>query len=149
MSSSIISLLFAGLSSSTKSYTLKKITDMLDSESIKYNVVKNRFDLGYSTGCRVSFDGSDIIVSVQTSPNIAGDSFCETALIRDGNMLYIPQIGYSDCIRHIEPLNFLCHIRELKNLITGRDSITFNDSISSVESSTNPTSESSFDSEIE
>ena len=125
---SLLSALF-GLSGDTKSYGLKKITDILDSEEIKYRIVRSRFDQLYSTACRVSFEGSDIVVSVQTSPNVAGDAFCETSILNEHGLLNIPSIGYTDCVRHTEPLNFLVHIRGLKDLVTNHHSNTFSDGL--------------------
>lgn len=110
---------------SYESYSLRKVTDMLKAENINYTIVKNKLDGVYYTACRVSFTNSDICVSVQTNPSVAGSSFCETAILNGEGLLYISSLGYYDVIRHNEPSDFLEHIKTLKNNVSGRMARSF------------------------
>ena len=71
----------------------------------------------YATGCRLIFHDSKYSLSVQTDASVAGDSFCETALICDDNIMYDGTLGYNDVIRHYDIEDFENHLIELFRLI--------------------------------
>lgn len=115
--------------SQLRSYALKRITDFLDSENYTYSVHKHsRYDTLYASGCYIEFPESNISLSVQTNPSIAGSSFCESALgVKDRGVVYIQSLGYSDVVRHDDLENFVDHIRDLKTKVENRNADSFND----------------------
>lgn len=111
------------------SYTLKKVSSILDTEGFVYKVTHIQNDGFYSTGCRVSFPNTDVILSVQTNPGIAGPNFAQTAVLNSEGILYIPSLGYDAAVidhEELEPL--MTHIRELKTSLDGRNAVDFPDS---------------------
>ena len=111
-----------------KSYSLKKITDILDKEDISYDIVQGCYDIGFcTTGCRITFEGSDFCLSVQTHPSITNEYFCESCLQTNKGVVYCDSLGYDSTVLFHEPSEFHKHIVELKNLIGNSKSESFKD----------------------
>lgn len=109
------------------SYTLKKVSSVLDAEGFVYKITYYQTDGIYPTGCRVSFPNTDVVLSIQTNPLIAGPNFAQTAILNSEGILYIPSLGYDSVIDHhdLEPLT--THLRELKTALDGRNAVDFPD----------------------
>jgi len=111
------------------SYTLKKVTTFLDTEGLVYETTHQKNDGIYPTGCRVSFPNTDVLMSIQTNPSVAGPYFVETAILTIEGILYIPSLGYDNVIIHNELENLVVHLREMKNSLEGRNTVDFPDAV--------------------
>ena len=112
-----------------RSYSLKKITRFLQKERLLFDTTFY-FTTNISCGCCIYFPATDIIMSVQTSPLIAGENFAQSSIMTDERMLIIPSLGYNSIniiINHREPRDIINHIINIKNAIYGRNSIDFQD----------------------
>jgi hypothetical protein len=124
-----------------RTYSLKKITRFLEREGLIYDTTFYSTsgatgasgasgNTEISCGCCIYFPGTDIIMSVQTSPLIAGENFAQSSIMTDERMIIIPSLGYNTInmiINHQEPRDIINHIRDTKNAIYGRNSIDFQD----------------------
>ena len=105
------------------SYGLRKISSIVEDfnniKNIKIEIVPTKnHNIGlYSTGCRLFFPNSTYSLSVQTDSLVAGDSFCETALLLNDDIIYDGSLGYDDVIRHYEIEDLKKHLEEIYNSI--------------------------------
>ena len=113
-------------------YSLNKIIDHLNHNDIKF--VRSSANVGFSMthhGCRIQL-GEDIELSIQTHPDIAMNSFAETALIYKKKYINNININNEDTIlsegvvRHKTPDALFEYIINLKNKINN-DSFKLSD----------------------
>lgn len=99
------------------SYSVKKITEWLDTKEIKHKYHSTNLDslpVLTQTGLCVVLDATKTLgLSVQTDPRICGSAFAETALITKQGIIYDDTLGYSDVIRHYEKEDLFEHITQL------------------------------------
>lgn len=65
------------------------------------------------TGVRLSFNGTDWTISIQTETKVAGPAFCESALLNKKGLAYEGELGYGDVIRHHDPQDLRAHLVDM------------------------------------
>lgn len=92
-------------------YSLRVVMDHLESEGLAH-----RFSSGsvgpclYEHGCKVDLPGSDNVqMSIQTHPMLAGSSFAETAVIKDGEFIWYAVAGGDDYVNNGENVVVVRH----------------------------------------
>lgn len=99
------------------SYVLQKLTDILDTAGLDYETWPHPIfdDIGLVDDCcTVSFgDNVPYTLSVVTTPSVCMDAMCETALKRNGKVIYVPDLNYDDVLRHSIASHFENHLHFL------------------------------------
>lgn len=103
-----------------EAYSLRKITNWLSDSGIpksEYYIRSAPVSISlYSTGVCLKLD-DELLLSIQTEPCVAGEHFCETALIGAGGITYNELLGYEDICRWEEPEDLFQHLIEIRQLM--------------------------------
>lgn len=96
-----------------QSYNLRVVTEWLEKNNIKYKLSSGGSYSLVQTGCKINLR-NDFELSIQTSHEIAGISFAETALSYKNRIVY-DICGYGDVKRHETPLDLFEEIKYLQS----------------------------------
>jgi hypothetical protein len=93
-------------------YSLRVVVDHLDSKEMKYKFASGGGGAAmclYDHGCKVLLSNG-FELSVQTHPMLVGPAFAETALIKDGKLVWFMSNDGDEVIRHDTPEALFEHI---------------------------------------
>lgn len=102
------------------SYSIRKVTEWLTAKDLAFNFNSPNLSSGMPemTQTGIVFKVNDAMrLSVQTHPIVTGTAFAETALQNDKGVVYCPELGYDEVIRHAEPEELFEHITKLLELL--------------------------------
>ena len=98
-----------------ETYSLSVITKFLTSNNIPYEHCNAKVGMSfYDHGCRVKLN-EQYSLSIQTHPDIAGESFAETALqdMVNKKIVYSGKFSYHDVKHFKDPQELFDHITDL------------------------------------
>lgn len=111
------------MSNSTYLFRLvRKVLDQYAATSLTYKpLVHPRSVPLYYDSCRIFFPNSDITISLQTNPDIAGSALCETAIMSPKGAIEIKELGYDGCIHHDTAEDLDHYLFDLCTMIPGKN----------------------------
>ncbi len=98
-------------------YSLRVVMQHLDSKGLSYSFSSGPVGPSiYEHGCRLELPCScgDVKMSIQTHPTLVGPAFAETAIIKDGKLIWFKMDDRddgNDVMRHDTPEQLFEHIR--------------------------------------
>lgn len=95
-------------------YSLRVVMEHLDSKELTHRFSSGPVGMSlYEHGCKVDLPGTGgkVQMSIQTHPTLAGPAFAETAVLKDGKLVYFASKDGDNVVRHDTPEELFEHIR--------------------------------------